>query len=195
MALGMTAVILTGGIDLSVGSIMGLVGVVCGLVLQAGQHWAVAIAAGLLAGAATGAVNGVLIAYVGLPSFVVTLGMLSIARSLAIVLSQNKIIYQLGPWRDTFDAIGGGDILGIANPVWLLLIMTLIFGYRAQLHAPGAGISSPSAATRMRRASPACRSSASSSRPISSLGYHGRDRLGDHRRLARLRDQCARHGL
>ena len=129
MALGMTAVILTGGIDLSVGSIMGLVGVVCGLFLQAGQHWAVAIAAGLLAGAATGAVNGVLIAYVGLPSFVVTLGMLSIARSLAIVLSQNKIIYQLGPWGDTFDAIGGGDILGIANPVWLLLIMALVFGH------------------------------------------------------------------
>jgi ribose transport system permease protein len=129
MALGMTAVILTGGIDLSVGSIMGLVGVVCGLLLQAGQHWAVAIAAGLLAGAATGAVNGVLIAYVGLPSFVVTLGMLSIARSLAIVLSQNKIIYQLGPSGDFFEAIGGGDILGIANPVWLLLIMALVFGY------------------------------------------------------------------
>ncbi|MBV9567186.1 MAG: ABC transporter permease, partial [Hyphomicrobiales bacterium] len=129
MALGMTAVILTGGIDLSVGSIMGLVGVVCGLLLQAGQHWAVAIAAGLLAGAATGAVNGVLIAYVGLPSFVITLGMLSIARSLAIVLSQNKIIYQLGPSGETFEAIGGGDLFGIANPVWLLIIMALIFGY------------------------------------------------------------------
>ena len=129
MALGMTAVILTGGIDLSVGSIMGLVGVVCGLLLQAGQHWAVAIGAALLAGAATGAVNGILIAYVGLPSFVVTLGMLSIARSLAIVLSQNKIIYQLGPYGDAFDAIGGGDILGIANPVWLLVIMALVFGY------------------------------------------------------------------
>src|SRR5687767_14542232 len=75
MALGMTAVIVTGGIDLSVGSIMGVVGVVCGLVLQAEQHWAVAIAAGLLTGAIAGAVNGGLIAYVGLPSFVVALGM------------------------------------------------------------------------------------------------------------------------
>src|ERR1700736_1333778 len=79
MALGMTAVILTGGIDLSVGSVMGLVGVVCGLFLQAVYHWAVAIGAALLTGAATGAVNGVLIAYLGLPSFVVTLGMLSMA--------------------------------------------------------------------------------------------------------------------
>ncbi len=52
MALGMTAVILTGGIDLSVGSIMGLVGVVCGLVLAGRQHWLVAVVAGLATGAA-----------------------------------------------------------------------------------------------------------------------------------------------
>src|SRR5215207_8460762 len=84
MAIGMTAVILTGGIDLSVGSIMGLVGVVCGLVLQAEHHWALAVLGGLVAGAACGAINGGLIAYAGLPPFVVTLGMLSVARSLAI---------------------------------------------------------------------------------------------------------------
>src|SRR5919199_2322142 len=81
MALGMTAVILTGGIDLSVGSIMGVVGVACGLVLQAEQPWVLAVVVGLLVGAAAGAVNGWLIAYVKLPAFVVTLGMLSVARS------------------------------------------------------------------------------------------------------------------
>ena len=85
MAMGMTAVILTGGIDLSVGSIMGLVGVVCGLILQAEQHWLLAVVGGLAAGVACGAINGGLIAYAGLPPFVVTLGMLSIGRSLAIV--------------------------------------------------------------------------------------------------------------
>ena len=125
MAVGMTAVILTGGIDLSVGSIMGFVGVICGLVLQAGHHWAVAISAGLAAGAAAGAVNGVLVAYVGLPAFVVTLGMLSIARSLAIVLSENRMIYEFGPYGDTFNAIGGGSVLGIANPVWVLIVLAL----------------------------------------------------------------------
>jgi len=129
MAVGMTAVILTGGIDLSVGSIMGLVGVVCGLVLQAEQHWAVAIAAGLAAGALAGAVNGLLIAYVGLPSFVVTLGMLSIARSLAVVLSANRMIYEFGPYGDTFIDIGGGAIAGIANPVWVLMLLALLFGF------------------------------------------------------------------
>jgi ribose transport system permease protein len=129
MAVGMTAVILTGGIDLSVGSLMGFVGVICGLVLQAGYHWTAAIAAGLLAGAAAGAVNGVLIAYVGLPAFVVTLGMLSVARSLAIVLSENRMIYEFGPSGDTFNAIGGGSIVGIANPVWALILLTLVFGF------------------------------------------------------------------
>ena len=129
MALGMTAVILTGGIDLSVGSIMGVVGVVCGLVLQADQHWLLAIVAGLAAGAIAGAVNGWLVAYAGLPSFVVTLGMLSVARSLAIVLSQNKMIYEFGPYGDTFNAIGGGQFLGLANPVWALIILVLLFGF------------------------------------------------------------------
>src|SRR5689334_3148643 len=107
MAVGMTAVILTGGIDLSVGSLMGLVGVVCGLLLQDGNHWAVAVLAGLATGALAGAVNGLLIAYVGLPAFVVTLGMLSVARSLAVVLSGNRMIYEFGPWGETFNAIGG----------------------------------------------------------------------------------------
>jgi len=129
MALGMTAVILTGGIDLSVGSIMGVVGVVCGLVLQDQQHWLLAVIAGLATGAIAGAVNGVLVAYVGLPAFVVTLGMLSIARSFAIVLSGNRMIYEFGPYGDTFNAIGGGSILGIANPVWTLVILALIFGF------------------------------------------------------------------
>lgn len=128
MAMGMTAVILTGGIDLSVGSIMGLVGVVCGLVLQAEQHWLLAILAGLAAGALAGAANGGLIAYAGLPPFVVTLGMLSIARSLAIVLSRNQMIYEFGPYGDSFNAIGGGEILGVSNPVWLLILLTAIFG-------------------------------------------------------------------
>ena len=79
MALGMTAVILTGGIDLSVGSVMGLVGVVCGLILQAEQHWVAGRRSGAWPRApCCGAVNGGLIAYAGLPPFVVTLGMLSV---------------------------------------------------------------------------------------------------------------------
>ncbi len=86
MALGMTVVIITGGIDLSVGSIMGLVAIVAGLFLTWEYPWYVAFGMGLVAGLACGAVNGFFVAYVGMSSFVVTLGMMSIARSLAVVI-------------------------------------------------------------------------------------------------------------
>jgi len=127
MALGMTTVIITGGIDLSVGSVMGLAAIVAGLVLQDAGPWWLAMGAGVVTGAVVGGVNGALIAWVGLPSFVVTLGSLSISRSLAVVLSQNKMIYDFGPDSDTIFAIGGGQILGIANPVWVLLLLTVVF--------------------------------------------------------------------
>ena len=129
MALGMTAVIITAGIDLSVGSIMGLVGIVTGLVLNAGFPLWVGISAGLLTGLACGAVNGVLIAYLQLSPFVVTLGMLSIARSLALVISNNKMIYQFGPDEELFFALGGGTTFGVAHPVIVLVVLTLLFGF------------------------------------------------------------------
>ena len=132
MALGMTTVIVTGGIDLSVGSVMGLAAIVAGLVLQDGGAWWLAMGAGLATGLAAGAVNGVLIAWIGLPPFVVTLGTLSVGRSLAVVLSQNKMIYDFGLDADTIFAIGGGQMLGIANPVWVLLALTAVFS--AVLH-------------------------------------------------------------
>ena len=105
MAMGMTAVIITGGIDLSVGSVMALVAIVTARLLEAelpvvgrlprrprrSARWSARSTAAL-------------IAYVKLPPFVVTLGMLSIARSLAIVLSENRVIYQFGP--------GGDDLQG-----------------------------------------------------------------------------------
>src|SRR5260370_15867608 len=113
MALGMMAVIITGGIDLSVGSVMGLTGIICGLVLQAGHSWWLAVLAGLGAGALCGLVNGAFVAYVGLPSFVVTLGMLAAARSFAVVLSENKMIYEFGTDGGILMAIGGRSRTGL----------------------------------------------------------------------------------
>jgi ribose transport system permease protein len=106
MALGMTVVIITGGIDLSVGSIMGLVAIVAGLFLTWEYPWWVAFGMGMLAGTLCGAVNGFFVAYVGMQSFVVTLGMLAIARSLAVVASQNQMLYQFGPDAPIVKAIG-----------------------------------------------------------------------------------------
>jgi len=128
MSVGMVCVIITGGIDLSVGSTMGLVGVVCGVILQAGYHWALAIGGGLLAGVIVGAINGLLIAFAGLSPFVVTLGMLSFARSFAIVLSGNKMLYNFGPYKPGFRAFGGGEFLGMSNMVWALIILAIVVG-------------------------------------------------------------------
>ena len=125
IALGQTAVIATGGIDLSVGSVMGLAGIVTGLVLGSGQPLALAAAAGLGCALLCGLVNGALVGYLRLSPFVVTLGMLSIARSLALVISNNRMIHDFGPDEDLVLALGGGRFLGLANPVWLLLVAAL----------------------------------------------------------------------
>jgi ribose transport system permease protein len=136
MALGMTAVIITGGIDLSVGSTMALVAIGAARVLEAGYPWYFGWGFGLILGLAVGAINGALIAYVRLPPFVVTLGMLSIARSAAIVLSQNRVIYQFGPGGPMFKEIGGGQIvfpwfdaqgLPLSHMFLMLIVLAIIF--------------------------------------------------------------------
>jgi ribose transport system permease protein len=127
IAMGMTAVIITGGIDLSVGSVVGLSGIVTGMVLHAGHSLGAGIAAGLLTALLCGLVNGILIAYLRLSSFIVTLGMFGIARSLAQVLSENHMIYEFGPDEKLFFALGGGTIYGFANPFILLIVLIFVF--------------------------------------------------------------------
>jgi ribose transport system permease protein len=129
IALGMTAVIGSGGIDLSVGSSVVLSGIVVGSTMAAGYPIHVAVPLAILAALCVGLVNGILIAYAGMPPFVVTLGTLAIARSLAMVLSDNKMIWQFGPDHDLLLALGGGSLLGIANPVFVLAALALATGF------------------------------------------------------------------
>jgi ribose transport system permease protein len=130
VALGMTMVIITGGIDLSVGSVLCLCSMVMAVVMHAGWSIEAGIAAALLTALVIGAFNGVLIAYLGFPSFVVTLGMLSIARSLAMVASNNTVVFQFGPDHDKLLALGGGAwLFGIANPVLYMVVLALITGF------------------------------------------------------------------
>ncbi len=129
VALGMTAVIITGGIDLSVGSIVCLAGIVLGVVMNAGYSIWAGVGAALLTSLATGALNGVLIAYVRMPPFVVTLGMLAIARSLAMVASNNRMVYDFGPDQAKLLALGGGTTMGVSNPVIALIVLALITGF------------------------------------------------------------------
>jgi ribose transport system permease protein len=128
-ALGMTAVIIVGGIDLSVGSVVVLSAMVTGMTMAAGWPIYVAIPLALAASLGVGLFNGFMVAYLKVPPFVVTLGVLSVARSLAMVLSDNKMVYEFGPDHATLLALGGGSTLGIPHPVYILVVLALGTGY------------------------------------------------------------------
>lgn len=126
----MTLVIITGGIDLSVGSVLCLCSMVLAVVMHAGYGIEVGIAAAIGTALVIGAFNGILIAYLDFPPFVVTLGMLSIARSLAMVASNNTVVFQFGPDHDKLLALGGGAwFFGIANPVLYMIVLALLTGF------------------------------------------------------------------
>jgi ribose transport system permease protein len=130
IALGMTIVIISGGIDLSVGSVLCLCSMILAVVMHAGYSIEIGIAASLGTALLVGAINGVLIAYLGIPPFVVTLGMLSIARSLAMVASNNTVVFQFGPDHSKLLFLGGGALLfGISNPVIYMVVLALIVGF------------------------------------------------------------------
>lgn len=121
LAIGATFVILTRGIDLSVGSILAFSGVVTASLVQGGAYpeW-IAIAAGLLAGLVLGWVNGFVVAKWYVAPFIVTLGMMSAARGLTFVYSDGRPIPGLS---ESFKWIGGGTLIGVPVPVWILLIV------------------------------------------------------------------------
>jgi ribose transport system permease protein len=123
IAIGQLLVILTAGIDLSVGSVVGLSGVIVAQAVfdvtsTVGVLPAVLLA--LFAGAVAGAVNGVLVAVVRMPPFIVTLGMLGIARGLTLLYTGGRTIQ---PLPAPFTEIAGGQFLGIANLIWLTALV------------------------------------------------------------------------
>jgi len=122
IAVGMTFVILTAGIDLSVGSIVALSGVAMGTAFRAGLPIFAAALTGLAVGLACGLANGALITLGRLPPFIATLGMMSIARGGALMLSDGRPI---SGYSDGFRALATGDLLGIPLPV---VIMLAIYG-------------------------------------------------------------------
>ena len=129
VALGMTVVIISGGIDLSVGSTLCLSAMVLAMLMNAGNPLWLSAAAAIGAALVVGLINGMLIAYLRIPPFVVTLGMLSLARSAAMVLSNNKMIFQFGPDEKLLFWLGGGSSWGIANPVIALVLLAFLTGF------------------------------------------------------------------
>jgi ribose transport system permease protein len=123
VAAGMTFVIISGGIDLSVGSIVALSGVALGTLLQAGQPGIVAVIAAVAVGIASGLVNGLLVSFGRLPPFIATLGMMSVARGSALVLTEGRPI---SGFSEGFRWVATGSLGPIPAPVIITLVVYAI---------------------------------------------------------------------
>lgn len=121
-ALGVFFVILTAGIDLSIGSVAALGGVACGLAMAAGAPPLLGAVTGLLAGLGIGLVNGWIVASLGVTPFIVTLGMLSMARGLVLVITHGEAVRDI---PESFIQFGNSECLGIPLVVWVLIFMAL----------------------------------------------------------------------
>ena len=120
VAVGMTYVIIAGGIDLSVGSLVAFSGVTLAAALKAGWPAAGAVAVALTVGALSGFVNGAVISFGRLPPFIMTLGMMSVARGAALLFTDGRPISGFGAG---FRSIATGRVLGVPAPIVLTLVI------------------------------------------------------------------------
>jgi ribose transport system permease protein len=126
MTVGISVVIISDGIDLSVGSVLGLAGVVTAVLLNMGVNIVYASLAGMVTGLACGFINGFIITQMSLPPFIVTLGMMSIARGLAFAITGGETLRGL---PHEFLVFGQGQILNIPIPIVVMLIFAGIIGF------------------------------------------------------------------
>jgi ribose/xylose/arabinose/galactoside ABC-type transport system permease subunit len=118
LATGVTYVLLTGGVDLSLGSVVALSGVVAAEFAHPGQHFVVVpLLVGVLTGAAAGAANGVMVTRGRVAPFIATLGMMTAARGLALLISGGRPVSNLSP---SFNWIGAGSVAGVPVPILIL---------------------------------------------------------------------------
>jgi inositol transport system permease protein len=120
LAVGVTFVIIAGGIDLSLGSLVAVCGVVVALLSQNNEYalW-LAIFGTLLAGIALGALNGIIVVLTKVPPFIVTLGTMTIGRGVALILSKGRPISDL---NESLNFLGNGDLLGVPIPIIFLVL-------------------------------------------------------------------------
>ncbi|MEI6877072.1 MAG: ribose ABC transporter permease [Spirochaetota bacterium] len=123
MAVGMTFVILTGGIDLSVGSILALSGAICAGMLKSGMPLPAVLALTMAVGLGCGLFNGLVITVGRITPFVVSLGMMSIARGVTLIYTKG---YPISGFSEEFRFIGGGYVLGVPVPILIFLGIVLL---------------------------------------------------------------------
>ncbi|TYP48728.1 ABC transporter permease [Thermosediminibacter litoriperuensis] len=126
IAIGQTYVIITTGIDLSIGSNIAISGILASLLMINGYPILVAVTVGLLAGLIVGIINGLLVVYGDLPPFIVTLGTMSIVRGIGLVITGGIPISNL---PEEFAYLGNGELLGIPVPVIIMAFLALVFGF------------------------------------------------------------------
>ncbi|MEK6571227.1 MAG: ABC transporter permease [Bacteroidota bacterium] len=126
MAVGQAVVIISGGIDLAAGSILGLAGVVTALALNENLPVSISILVGLAVGLVAGGGSGLLVTKAKLPPFIATLGMLSVARGVAYAITGGETIRNL---PKNFLFIGQGELVGVPIPVWVMLIFAVVIAY------------------------------------------------------------------
>jgi ribose transport system permease protein len=123
MALGMTLIIITSGIDLSVGAILAMAGFLGCKAMERGMPIPVGVLVGILTGLACGFVNGVLITRLKIAPFIVTLGTLGIIRGLTLVISNGLPVHQVPPG---FSFLGEGNVLGVPFVLWILVACAVV---------------------------------------------------------------------
>ncbi len=125
IVVGMAILLVSGGLDLSVGSTLAFTGVVCGLALVSGVPTVIAIIFSLLAAAAVGMVNGLLIAKLKMNPFIITLGMMITIRGLLLVIAQGRAVLNL---PDSFTNIGQGKLWGVVQYPILVVVALAVIG-------------------------------------------------------------------
>ena len=139
VGIGVTFVIITSGIDLSVGSIVAVVSVGTGLMLAHGVPVPAAVGLGLVLGALLGALNGLGIVVGHIPAFVMTLALLTAGRGVALSLSGGQPVL-LGDAGEAFAALGNGSFAGIPNPTVIFVVLLLIAGFVLRYTAFGRSV-------------------------------------------------------
>jgi ribose transport system permease protein len=123
IAVGMALLLISGGLDLSVGSTLALAGVVTGLTLNAGVPAPLAMAVGLGAALGVGLVNGLLVARLKINPFITTLGMAMALRGLLLVLARGRAVLNLS---SAFTVIGQGRLFGVQYPIYIMLALVFV---------------------------------------------------------------------
>lgn len=133
LSFGMTCVLIVGGIDLTVGSVFGVSGVAMVMLLNGGMHILPAFVISMLIGSFIGAVNGSIIAFTGMPPFIVTLSLQEVIRGIAYIITNGRAV---SCSHTLFNSIGNAYFLGIPAPIYFVvvaMILVSIILYRTKL--------------------------------------------------------------